>query len=162
MPDRTYTNYQRMTYGGRRFRSVLEALYAKAFDQLGWTWHYELHTFQLPAGRYTPDFYLQELGLWLEVKPTAPTELELTKLRQLHDWVVAHDDRSQYGVSCALAVGKPWQALKASYWHTQGKLGLVGPGGQDFELVHCRRCGQRDLVPSTAEGHRCVRGGPEK
>lgn len=61
-------------YAGHRFRSRLEARWAVFFDKLGLRWHYEEEGYELPSGRYLPDFRLEraaggrDLDLWCEVK----------------------------------------------------------------------------------------------
>lgn len=68
-------------YAGCHFRSRLEARWAVFFDTLGIQWEYEPQGFELEwrlsAGwgcedsepiKYLPDFWLPELGLWVEVK----------------------------------------------------------------------------------------------
>jgi hypothetical protein len=55
-------------YAGCRFRSRLEARWAVFFDALDIEWQYELEGFDLPSGRYLPDFYLPSLETWFEVK----------------------------------------------------------------------------------------------
>lgn len=58
-------------YKGYRFRSRLEARWAVFFDALGLQWEYEPEGFDLgEAGWYLPDFYLPQLGAWLEIKPS--------------------------------------------------------------------------------------------
>lgn len=66
-------------YAGVRFRSRLEARWAVFFDALGVRWEYEHECFDLPSGRYLPDFLLPDIssarfgevheGCWFEVKP---------------------------------------------------------------------------------------------
>lgn len=64
-------------YAGHRFRSRLEARWAVFFDHLGIQWEYEGEGYELPSGRYLPDFrlekvaYLGKLDLWCEVKGVA-------------------------------------------------------------------------------------------
>jgi hypothetical protein len=63
-------------YKGYRFRSRLEARWAVFFDTLGLPWEYEPEGFELPAGRYLPDFKVRYPGrdasevhfVWFEVK----------------------------------------------------------------------------------------------
>jgi hypothetical protein len=43
-------------YAGCRFRSRLEARWAVFFDTLGIKWRYEPQGYELPSGRYLPDF----------------------------------------------------------------------------------------------------------
>lgn len=59
-------------YNGHRFRSRLEARWAVTFDHLGIKYLYELEGFKLAGGLcYLPDFYLPDMGLYVELKPTS-------------------------------------------------------------------------------------------
>lgn len=55
-------------YAGCRFRSRLEARWAVFFDHLDTPWEYEPQGLDLPSGRYLPDFWLPDMGIWAEVK----------------------------------------------------------------------------------------------
>jgi hypothetical protein len=58
-------------YKNYRFRSRLEARWAVFFDTLGIAWEYEKEGYDLgDAGWYLPDFWLPEMKIWAEVKPT--------------------------------------------------------------------------------------------
>lgn len=70
-------------YAGCRFRSRTEARWAVFFDALGLTWEYEKEGFELPSGRYLPDFWLPDLGGWIEVKGTWPTSAERKLISEL-------------------------------------------------------------------------------
>lgn len=63
-----HSNGIRTEYSGVMFRSTWEAQYAEHLDKLEYFWEYENKTFQLSAGTYTPDFYIIELDLYIEVK----------------------------------------------------------------------------------------------
>lgn len=56
-------------YKGCNFRSRLEARWAVFFDALDLHWEYEFEGFDLPSGRYLPDFLLPDLECWIEIKP---------------------------------------------------------------------------------------------
>ncbi|WP_298288810.1 hypothetical protein [Novosphingobium sp.] len=71
------------TYRGLRFRSRTEARWAVVFDQLGWTFDYEIETYRLPSGPYLPDFYLREHETFFEVKGQEPTATELERAEEL-------------------------------------------------------------------------------
>jgi hypothetical protein len=59
-------------YKGVRFRSRLEAQWAVFWDELGVKWEYEPLTFKFLDGKqYTPDFWIVDLALWVEIKPNA-------------------------------------------------------------------------------------------
>lgn len=70
-------------YKGYRFRSRLEARWAVFFDTLGVQWEYEKEGYELPSGRYLPDFWLPQVGMWGEVKATGFTEEEWRKCWEL-------------------------------------------------------------------------------
>jgi hypothetical protein len=66
-------------YGGITFRSKLEADWAATLDHYAIRWDYEPETITLPSGaNYIPDFWLPELGTWLEVKGTGVPRIEKT------------------------------------------------------------------------------------
>ena len=57
-------------YKGILFRSRLEARWAILFDAFNLKWVYEPECFILSNGqKYTPDFYIEEMKLYIEVKP---------------------------------------------------------------------------------------------
>lgn len=82
-------------YKGCRFRSRLEARWAVFFDALGIAWLYEPEGFEISfsknlgdifdpkfvdlSSKYLPDFYLPDLGLYMEVKGTSATQDERAK-----------------------------------------------------------------------------------
>lgn len=57
-------------YAGHHFRSRLEARWAHVFNDLGLRWEYEPQGYLVGEQRrpYLPDFYLTDLGWWVEVK----------------------------------------------------------------------------------------------
>lgn len=56
-------------YKSYKFRSRLEARWAVFFDHLSLKWQYEVEGFELPSGRYLPDFYFPDDDLYVEIKP---------------------------------------------------------------------------------------------
>ena len=58
----------KVEYNGIIFRSKFEARSAKWMDWARFTWQYEPEKFILNSGGYTPDFYLEELDLWVDTK----------------------------------------------------------------------------------------------
>lgn len=76
-------------YGDTTFRSRLEADWAQTLDANGVKWQYEPEMITLPSGvNYLPDFWLPELGTWIEVKgpgiPRTEKAIELGKTRACH------------------------------------------------------------------------------
>lgn len=94
-------------YAGCRFRSRLEARWARFFDFIGVRWEYEKEGFNLGKSEaYLPDFWLPDLGIWYEIKgvlhwvdrtPEFKTSPELELMRSFRD----------HGVACCLSEGLP-------------------------------------------------------
>jgi len=72
-------------YKGYRFRSRLEARWAVFFDAAGIAWEYEKEGYDLGGGLggYLPDFWLPQVQMWAEVKPTAFSDIEIAKCFEL-------------------------------------------------------------------------------
>ncbi len=71
-------------YNGYRFRSRLEARWAVFFDALGVKYEYEAEGYDLgEAGWYLPDFWLPEVGAWVEIKGDLSSEDEKKKCHLL-------------------------------------------------------------------------------
>ena len=75
-------------FDGTVFRSRTEARWAVFFKTVGVPYEYEKYSFFFPyltgqedigRSRYTPDFYLPEHHLWIEVKGFEPDMTELAK-----------------------------------------------------------------------------------
>lgn len=103
------------------YRSRTEAEWAKFFIFMEINFVYEPKLFRLPkGGKYLPDFYLPDLsfgygsspqGLWIEVKPTAPTREEILKLAEVS---------KQTKKPCAFLVGQPIQRISKRDWDLIG------------------------------------------
>jgi hypothetical protein len=64
-------------YADTTFRSQLEGSWAATLDSLAIRWQYEPETITLPSGAtYIPDFWLPDVGTWLEVKGTGVPRIE--------------------------------------------------------------------------------------
>lgn len=70
-------------YNGYRFRSRLEARWAVFFDVIGVSYEYEKEGFDFWGERYLPDFWLPELNVWFEIKPTEPTKDQFGKIARV-------------------------------------------------------------------------------
>jgi nucleoside 2-deoxyribosyltransferase len=67
-------------YRGHRFRSRTEARWAVFFDAAGIAWQYEAEGYNLDGRYYLPDFFLPELKVFVEVKPTKEAAEQATPL----------------------------------------------------------------------------------
>jgi hypothetical protein len=90
----TTINAIQTEYQGHLFRSRLEARWAVFFDYLGIKWSYEPEGFEVGFGndclrRYLPDFFLPDLGVWVEVKGDNST-MDWTLIGDACDWEGCH------------------------------------------------------------------------
>jgi hypothetical protein len=127
-------------YKGYRFRSRLEARWAVFFDALGLQWEYEPEGFELPGGRYLPDFFLRGLDTYVEVKGAEPTSAECRKVEEL----AAHT-----GKNVLLVDGDPMRNVDANYYSgPSAEWSIHFPtGGLDtpFYFCVCPGCGKVGL-----------------
>lgn len=73
-------------FRGNRFRSRIEARWAVFYTEMGIRYEYEREGFDLgEAGLYLPDFWLPDLGFWVEIKGTKMTDAEEAKVSALAD-----------------------------------------------------------------------------
>jgi hypothetical protein len=134
-------------YKGYRFRSRLEAKWAVYFDALGIEWEYEVEGFELgKLGRYLPDFWLPEFGVYAEVKPTTFTPEQVAKCEALKEacllldgppahkgWYLTHCDDGEDGWPHYFEseefgrVMLCWSQHKGRLWY------LFGEDAEDYE-----------------------------
>ncbi len=102
-------------YKGYRFRSRLEARWAVYFDVLGIEWVYEPEGYKLAEGvLYLPDFWLPQVRMFAEVKPTWPDDQEIEKIKLLCD---------QSGHSVLILDGVP---QNCNYFFLEKSQGAIG------------------------------------
>jgi hypothetical protein len=79
-------------YAGCRFRSRLESRWAVFLDNLHISWEFEPQGYELPSGRYLPDFRVstgmpEVPEFWIEVKGPVPTTREITVASEINLYV---------------------------------------------------------------------------
>lgn len=118
-------------YAGCRFRSRLEARWAKFFDALKIQWEYEPEGFETSVGRYLPDFRIQvpddSYPYWFEVKPKGSPYDDRHRVLCVETampLIVARDIPRSYRDQ----LQGPWSALTALLWGDRGE-GAVYPAG---------------------------------
>lgn len=165
-------------YGGTTFRSKLEADWACTLDTFSIVWEYEPETITLPSGKtYVPDFWLPEIGTWLEVKGPGVPRVE--KAYELAETLAC---RCKGRCSCdhhggaLVLIGHIPTPLKfrnegndsGNYWvrarrhetqqkKTPGHLAWTTAHGPDAYLSHCRQCGAVGWAPLRYPGCRRCR-----
>lgn len=70
-------------YNGYQFRSRTEARWAVFFDAMNIKYQFEPQGYDLPSGKYLPDFFLPRYRMWVEIKGTSPSALEINHCREL-------------------------------------------------------------------------------
>lgn len=119
-------------YGGYRFRSRLEARWAVFFDKIGLDWVYEPEGFVVPGyGWYLPDFHLNDIGLWVEIKPIRYPK---------RAWRTYEDLPCSQFENMVLLMGPP--AVK-DYGLMEPKYGSYEFSGLCCDIglfVHCKEC----------------------
>lgn len=118
-------------YGGRLYRSRTEARWAVALTVAEIAFEYEHEGFDLPCGRYLPDFWLPETKMWLEVKGVEPTKQENLKCDYL---------ARETGFPVMLVIGAPREEYPYPEYYTGDTIGTRREGFCDyqttFELPH--------------------------
>lgn len=119
-------------YRGFRFRSRLEARWAVFLDRLDVAWEYEAEGFDLPGGRYLPDFKLPKWnagrGAWLEVKPPYPTPCK---------WPPAEELVCATRMNLYVAQGMPQEhAGISAYIYSDGEVW----SDEDWAICQCQKC----------------------
>lgn len=144
-------------YKGFIFKSMLEKRWAVFFDQCGYTWSYEPEWFTLPGGeKYKPDFYVKELGLYVETKP-----FNTNIVKYVGDGNVWEKKcerfRDTTGYAILLCYGYPYDdIMKAlfAYDYTDSAAGSSGPYICNFvihqdRIVLCTGEDRKDRVICT-------------
>ena len=125
-----YNGFSRPTeYNGVEYRSLTEARFAISLDTLAIPFSYETMSFKRPGGgRYTPDFFLPNQQLLIELKPAHPLVNEEQKCEEL----------SQCGFRIVCMYGERIGMLpfayqigrKRDYSHKEGVRGIAWHNGE--------------------------------
>ncbi len=110
---------------GYRFRSRLEARWATFFTELDLEFQYEPQGFDLPAGPYLPDFWIEPWKAWIEVKPKTPSMDELMLCASLC---------GETGNRVLMFAGDCWAAKHAIYQFHERRAGIFNL------LAECPTC----------------------
>lgn len=109
-------------FDGCMYRSRLEARYAVFLKTLQIQFTYELMTFHLPGGRsYTPDFYLTDLKLFIELKPCYPHIEEMELCEQVA--ALGHDIALVFGSDFVVPLQS--SSLTRHYTHRNALRGIL-------------------------------------
>lgn len=106
-------------FGGRLYRSRTEARWAVALSVARIAFEYEHEGFDLPCGRYLPDFWLPERQIWIEIKGVAPGAVEHAKCDHL---------AKATGHSVLMFVGSPSPENCAANYYIGDTIGTSDEG----------------------------------
>lgn len=119
-------------YKGITFRSKLEASYAKTLDELKIKWSYEHNGYDIDGVRYLPDFWLSEIGTFLEVKgPVIPGAEKARKLAV----ALNPEEESWWSPKFLVVIG-----------NESGELRLAADDSH-VSLAQCQRCKRYWFMP---------------
>jgi hypothetical protein len=119
-------------YKGSIYRSRLEARWAVAFEALGWRYTYEPEGFETADYTYLPDFWVDDLESFVEIKPR-PSTSEIK--RQLRKALRIQDDMAANGIMLLVLAGDP--RLDSYTAHVMPSA--TGPA-ETATLFDCRGC----------------------
>lgn len=124
-------------FKGVKFRSRLEAKWAVFYETLGLNWHYEMEGFELPSGRYLPDFYFPNLKVWVEIKPEEPSQEEKAKCEALCQ--LTNKDVYLFWGPLNKQLGINSDCMNATAWLWREGDGVVEDYG--YKWCECPQCG---------------------
>jgi hypothetical protein len=114
-------------FNGIKFRSRLEASYAKALLDLGMLYAYEPEGYEIDGTFYLPDFYLPEIKTYLEIK--GPLVPGLEKAEKLYKYLNRDQEEGFW-----------WDPHYAVVWGDE--LGRIKNfiDGDSVCIAHCGLC----------------------
>jgi len=124
-------------YSGTKFRSLLEARYAKCLDGYGVRWSYEVQGYEYQGVKYLPDFYLPDMNVLLEIKgPSIPGIEKPANIREM----------AESGAGPRVAWWNPEVLVLVG-----DATGLVTVAGTDERapLCKCRECERHFFLAET-------------
>lgn len=113
-------------FQGISYRSRAEARWAVFFTTHRIPFDYEAEGFEMGGMRYLPDFWLPIGKVWFEVKPDAPSGIELEKARRLAVgtkrlvFIAPGAPRADIGLHVVSPSGRMKQDWKFAWAHKQG------------------------------------------
>lgn len=100
-------------HNGYRLRSYTELMWARLLDAADIFYLYEPHLQRIEGGSYLPDFYLPNVGVYLEVKGADPTPEEIRKADDVMDrtgtpviFLIGRPESDRYGLMNCGMLGK--------------------------------------------------------
>jgi len=134
-------------YDGYSFRSRNEAKWAVFFKHMGLQYRYEPTDMFDGRSRILPDFYLQDLDVYLEVKHNGFSEDDRNGFLNKYSIVTA-----QTGTPCVIAYGDPREATTDRHWNNSVLLFMSVPADLPPYADERTLCYSRVWFSSDGEG----------
>lgn len=133
-------------FDGYLFRSRLEARWAVFFNELGIKYEYEKEGYELPSGRYLPDFWLPELDIYVEIKSR-----EYSLKHHIELWDLSCEFEEVIGKSlyiCGHGIPNENEAkeLHDFMYNKEGMIGTaIKNGDMPYLWCECPYCNNLDI-----------------
>jgi len=140
-------------YAGYRFRSRLEARWAVFFTALRVRWHYETQGYLIGEKRrpYLPDFWLPDLGVWVEVKGEMPA-LDMDLIDDAVSYPHGLPKSDPFGELCLLILGEiPEPGVTALHWMVSRTVYAPCGALDQFCACHDLHYSQQTFSPLTED-----------
>lgn len=142
-------------YRHHLFRSRLEARWAVFFESVGAPYEYENEGFELASGTwYLPDFYLREIGTYVEIKPAKSSDPS-------EEWPDHEGLASDVFPAFVVLVGEPWLEVErvcgryGPYENETWGYGGFVPGDCYYRFCECPECGMVGIQFDGRAGRLC-------
>jgi len=145
-----YNGYSRPTvYNNVTYRSLTEARFALVLDELKIPYSYESMVFNRPnGGRYTPDFFLPDQQLMIEIKPAYPLIEEEEKCEEMSS--AGYRIVCMYGERIGV-MPLGYEQKKRNYAHKDGMRGIAWHNGEKLPGIVTFVVGRSPKTPSPLE-----------
>lgn len=119
-------------YNKTKFKSKLEASYAKTLDLFKIFWVYEVNSYNIDGIKYLPDFWLPNINTFLEVKgPLVPGAEKTKELAKIID----KQNKDRWNPETIVIIGNEKGALK------------MANNNSDVALSQCENCKKYWFMP---------------
>jgi hypothetical protein len=133
---------KKIKYGSFRYNAILEARWAVFFDSLGIKYEYEPIYDEVETGGrvvyYKPDFYLNELDIFVEIKPSKPCEIENIKgagwAKHINEIIVLFN------------LNPPTMELENGWLYDFPDIRKIPTINDSFWWGQCLKCGHVDIA----------------
>lgn len=153
------TQSQCYAHRGWMMRSHTELLWAKVFDAAEIQYLHEPGLFETPHGWYLPDFYMPNIGAYVEIKGVEPTDIEKEKAAAVIDTtgkplviISGKPNSDRGGLSGCMAsfkLGEKWIAMPI---HDFDQIYRRGMGENSWlRLINAGKSGNEVEASSAAE-----------